>query len=63
MFCPQKFEEDDIDVLDHIEKCHTDAQASVINDEPNVENDSQNDKGIVLSTIKECQAQDDMTYQ
>ena len=66
LFCPKQFDNEEKDVLDHIEKCQMDFQAnegvSEIENECGNENDIEieNDDGV-LPTIKKYQAQDDVS--
>ena len=61
MFCPREFKEDDTDVLDHIEKCHLEAQALETTEEDTVDEINEEDEGTALPTVKEYQAQDDVS--
>ena len=60
-FCDRKFEENDTDVLEHIEMCHLNAQdIGETEVEDNTVQDREEDESNTLPTIKKYQAQDDI---
>ena len=61
-FCDRKFEENDTDVLEHIEMCHLNAQdIGETEVEDNTVQDREEDESNTLPTIKKYQAQDDIS--
>ena len=63
MFCPRKFKDNDDDVLDHIEKCHKDAQAIDTDVDLVAESLSQNDEGLALKLKMIYQSSNLMTLR
>ena len=60
MFCPRHFTENDTDVLSHIQKCHEEFQEDDRLEEA-LDDETDEDDGRTLPTIRNYQAQDDIS--